>query len=42
MVTSACRELTPCCRALLKDTMVFSGASWRQHTHVKEGYWHTF
>lgn len=27
MVTSASRELAPCCRALLKDTKVFSGAS---------------
>jgi len=27
IVTSASRELAPYCRALLKDTMVFSGAS---------------
>lgn len=28
METSASRELTPCCRALLKDIRVFSGASY--------------
>lgn len=33
MVTSASRELAPCCRALLNDIMVFSGASCS-----KEGY----
>lgn len=27
MVMSASRELAPCCRALLKDIMVFSGAN---------------
>lgn len=36
METSASRELTPCCRALLKDIRVFSGASYStaQDTHT--------
>lgn len=32
MVTSASREPAPCCRALLKDIMVFSGASYSKNT----------
>ena len=36
--TSASRELTPCCRALLKDIRVFSGASYSTgHTHTHRG-----
>lgn len=29
MVTSASKPLTLCCKALLKDMMVFSGASYK-------------
>lgn len=29
MVTSASKPLTFCCKALLKDMMVFSGASYK-------------